>query len=319
MCTQLQLASACWHLWPCSHLAPRPARAPLAPFFPQAPLCWRRGATRWTLPLPRGCARACSTRRPAALAAATSCSSGEPPGAEGGCRWLAPVPASREEELWRRLLLLLDLPSCPAHTWISSNFASLRLPNGTAECIDARELAPGAANETMFVGACRALPLSLFVEGCAPGCPCFPPAKLCFPSRCCVTCCRPARRFHQRRPGRGGAAGAARLLDRAPAARAPALEAPVPGAALPCSRCKGRRLHLRLAGCCSSIQVPAAGACCIAQAACSRHQFPVCCLPFAACNQAGAERLPRPPLPGCVCKHAGATCCVLPPEPPGLV
>lgn len=28
-----------------------------------------------------------------------------------------------------------------------------RLPNGTAECIDAREVAPAAANETMFVGA----------------------------------------------------------------------------------------------------------------------------------------------------------------------
>ncbi|PRW56746.1 gamma-glutamyltranspeptidase 1-like [Chlorella sorokiniana] len=31
------------------------------------------------------------------------------------------------------------------------HFMLIRLPNGTAECIDAREFAPGAANETMFV------------------------------------------------------------------------------------------------------------------------------------------------------------------------
>ena len=38
--------------------------------------------------------------------------------------------------------------SCAALSWLPV----LRLPNGTAECIDAREPAPAASNETMYIG-----------------------------------------------------------------------------------------------------------------------------------------------------------------------
>lgn len=45
-----------------------------------------------------------------------------------------------------------------------------RQPNGTAECIDAREVAPAAANETMYLGtACLLACLFGCLPACSPG------------------------------------------------------------------------------------------------------------------------------------------------------
>jgi gamma-glutamyltranspeptidase len=53
----------------------------------------------------------------------------------------------------------------------------IRLPNGTAEVVDAREVAPAAANETMFVGECAAPPPPLLLV-------CPAPARRLVPAAC---------------------------------------------------------------------------------------------------------------------------------------
>lgn len=164
-----------------------------------------RAAAPWTRPSQPRCARDCTIPWPAAWAAATSCSSGA-----GCCGWVGAAVALRS---LGRLGARTCIRCCGSAAAVRPphSLHARSMPNGTAECIDAREVAPAAANETMYAGGWWGSSRQRWLRGLCSASrmalvPGLPP---CRASHCCpclvLPAPRPPRRLPEWRPGGGGA------------------------------------------------------------------------------------------------------------------